>query len=138
MIIFPTLLLNEITFISCNWDQKCRISRLEFLGRGATFICRFFYVSACLRVSLDKIKFMKLPLGNSGATYLRNVTDTVETVQYSESQCTQQQYWHECRRCSWLHEGLYCIAPRPFTRFVFFFCRFKFVLWPKGKGLWLV
>ena len=38
---------------------------------------------------------MKWPLRNDGATYLRNVTDTVqtvETVQYSDSQCTQQQY----------------------------------------------
>ena len=64
---------------------------------------------------------MKLPLGNSGATYLWNVTNTVQTVQYSNSQCTQQQYWHECRRFSWLHEGVYCIAPQPFTRFVFYF-----------------
>ena len=80
--------------------------------------------SMCLRVcvfALDKIYFMKLSLGNSGATYLRNVTDTVETVQYSESQCTQQQFWHERRHCSWLHAGLYCIAPRPFTRFMFYF-----------------
>ena len=61
------------------------------------------------------------PLRYGGATYLRNVTDTVQTVQYSNSQCTQQQYWHECRRFSWLHEGVYCIAPRPFTRFVFYF-----------------
>ena len=39
---------------------------------------------------------MKWPLRNGGATYLRNVTDTVQTVQtvqYSDSQCTQQQYW---------------------------------------------
>ena len=63
---------------------------------------------------------MKRRLRNGGATYLRNVTDTVQTVQYSDSQCTQQQYWHERRRCSWLHAGLYCIAPRPFTRFVFY------------------
>ena len=35
---------------------------------------------------------MKWPLRNGGATYLRNLTDTVETVQYSDSQCTQQQY----------------------------------------------
>ena len=40
---------------------------------------------------------MKWPLRYGGATYLRNVTDTVQTVQqYSDSQCTQQQYWHEC------------------------------------------
>ena len=64
---------------------------------------------------------MKWPLRNCGATYLRGVTDTVQTVQHSDSQCTQQQYWHECRRCSWLHEGPYCIAPRHFTRFVFLF-----------------
>ena len=66
---------------------------------------------------------MKWPLRNGGATYLRNVTDTVQTVQtvqYSDSQCEQQQYWHERRRCSWLHAGLYCIAPRPFTPFVFY------------------
>ena len=35
---------------------------------------------------------MKWPLGNSGATYLRYVTDTVQTVQYSDSQCTVQVY----------------------------------------------
>ena len=64
---------------------------------------------------------MKWPLRNGGATYLRNVTDTVQTVQYSDSQCTQQQYWHEHWHCSWLHAGLYCKAPRPFTRFVFYF-----------------
>ena len=66
---------------------------------------------------------MKWPLRNSGATYLRNVTDTVQTVQYSDSQCEQQQYWHKRRRCSWLHAVLYCIAPRPFTRFVFYHFR---------------
>ena len=66
---------------------------------------------------------MKWPLRNGGATYLSNMTDTVQTVQtvqYSESQYTQQQYWHEQRQRSWLHSGLYCIAPRPFTRFVFY------------------
>ena len=68
---------------------------------------------------------MKWPLRNGGATYLRNVTDTVQTVQYSDSQCQQQQYWHERRRCSWLHAGFYCIAPRPFTRFVFYFSKFE-------------
>ena len=31
---------------------------------------------------------MKWPLRNGGATYLRDVTDTVQTVQYSDSQCT--------------------------------------------------
>ena len=31
---------------------------------------------------------MKWPLRNCGATYLRDVTDTVQTVQYSDSQCT--------------------------------------------------
>ena len=30
---------------------------------------------------------MKWPLKNCGATYLRDVTDTVQTVQYSDSQC---------------------------------------------------
>ena len=30
---------------------------------------------------------MKWPLRNGGATYLRDVTDTVQTVQYSGSQC---------------------------------------------------
>ena len=67
---------------------------------------------------------MKWPLRNGGATYLRNVTHTVQTaqtVQYSDSQCTEQQYWHEHRHCRWLGAGLYCIAPRPFTRFVFYF-----------------
>ena len=49
---------------------------------------------------------MKWPLRNGGATYLRNVTNTVQTVQYSDSQGEQQQYWHERRRCSWLHAGL--------------------------------
>ena len=64
---------------------------------------------------------MKRPLRNGGATYLKNVTDTVQTVQYSDTQRSQQQYWHERRHCSWLHAGLYCIAPQPFTRFVFYF-----------------
>ena len=31
---------------------------------------------------------MKWPLGNSGGTYLRYVTDTVQTLQYSNSQCS--------------------------------------------------
>ena len=31
---------------------------------------------------------MKWPLRNCGATYLRDVTGTVQTVQYSDSQCT--------------------------------------------------
>ena len=31
---------------------------------------------------------MKWPLGNGGASYLNDVTDTVQTVQYSDSQCT--------------------------------------------------
>ena len=35
---------------------------------------------------------MKWPLANSGATYLRYVTDTVHTVQYSDGQCTVQVY----------------------------------------------
>ena len=30
---------------------------------------------------------MKWPLRYYGATYLRSVTDTVQTVQYSDSQC---------------------------------------------------
>ena len=34
---------------------------------------------------------MKWPLRYGGTTYLRNVTDTVQAVQYSDSQCTQQQ-----------------------------------------------
>ena len=45
---------------------------------------------------------MKWPLRNGGATYLRNVTDTVQTVhtvQYSDGQCTQQQYWHVAVGC---------------------------------------
>ena len=42
---------------------------------------------------------MKWPLRNGGATYLRDVIDTVQTVQYSDSQRTQQQYWHKCRHC---------------------------------------
>ena len=35
---------------------------------------------------------MKWPLRNGGATYLRNITDTVQTVQtvqYSDSPCSQ-------------------------------------------------
>ena len=64
---------------------------------------------------------MKWLLRNGGATYLKNVTDTVQTVQYSDSQCTKQQYWHKRRRCSLLDAGLYCIALRPFTWFVFYF-----------------
>ena len=40
---------------------------------------------------------MKWLFRNGGATYLRNVTITVQTVQYSDSQCTQQQYWHKCK-----------------------------------------
>ena len=31
---------------------------------------------------------MKWPLRNGGAAYLRDVTGTVQTVQYSDSQCT--------------------------------------------------
>ena len=31
---------------------------------------------------------MKWPLRNCGTTYLRDVIDTVQTVQYSDSQCT--------------------------------------------------
>ena len=31
---------------------------------------------------------MKWPFRNSVATYLRDITDTVQTVQYSDSQCT--------------------------------------------------
>ena len=41
---------------------------------------------------------MKWPLRNGGATYLRNITNTVQTVltvQLSDRQCTQQQYWYE-------------------------------------------
>ena len=53
---------------------------------------------------------MKWPLRNGGATSLRNVTDTVQTVQtvqYSDSQCQQQQNWHERQYCSWVHAGFY-------------------------------
>ena len=35
---------------------------------------------------------MKWPLENGGATYIRDVTDTVQTVQYSDSQCTVHLY----------------------------------------------
>ena len=38
--------------------------------------------------ALDKIQFMKCPLKYGGAAYLRNITDTVQTVQYSDSRCT--------------------------------------------------
>ena len=37
---------------------------------------------------------MKWPLGNGGATYLGNVTDTVQTVSISDSQCTVQAGWY--------------------------------------------
>ena len=79
----------------------------------AAFLCVIVF-------ALDKIWLMKWALRYGGATYQKNVTDTVNTVQYSDSQYTQQQYWHERRHCSWMHAGLYCIAPRPFTRFVFY------------------
>ena len=35
---------------------------------------------------------MKWPHGNSGTTYLRYVIDTVQTLQYSDSQCTVKVY----------------------------------------------
>ena len=35
---------------------------------------------------------MKWLLGNCGATYLIYITDTVQTVQYSDSQCTVHVY----------------------------------------------
>ena len=35
---------------------------------------------------------MKWTLENCGATYLRDITDTVWTVQYSDSQCKVQVY----------------------------------------------
>ena len=50
-----------------------------------------------------------------------DAVQTVQTVQYRDSQCTQQQYRHERGRCSWLHAGLFCIAQQPFTQFVFHF-----------------
>ena len=37
---------------------------------------------------------MKWPIGNDGATYLRDVTDTVQTVEYNDSQCTVHVYTH--------------------------------------------
>ena len=37
---------------------------------------------------------MKWPLGNGGATYLGNVTDTVQTVSISDTQCTVQAGWY--------------------------------------------
>ena len=40
----------------------------------------------------QELYFIKWPLGNSGTTYLRYVTDTVQTVQYSDSQCAVQVY----------------------------------------------
>ena len=64
---------------------------------------------------------MKWPPRNGGATYLRHVTDIVQAVQYSDNR----------RRCSWLHAGLYCIAPRPFTQSVFYFFNVLF-LWLQG------
>ena len=67
---------------------------------------------------------MKWPQRYGGATYPRNITDTVQTVQYSDGQCTHQQYWHERQRCSWLHRGLQYIAPQPLTRFVFYLSYF--------------
>ena len=37
---------------------------------------------------------MKWPHGNSGATYLRYVIDTVQTLQYSDSQCVHSKGVH--------------------------------------------
>ena len=82
-------------------------------------LCESVYVCVCHRQNLVHEMAAQIWL-RSAAYLIRNVTDTVQTVQYSDSQCTQQQYWHECRHCSWLHAGLYYIAPRPLTRFVFF------------------
>ena len=96
-------------------------------GRGATFICHFF----CLRVYRRQTLVHEWPLRNGIATFLRTITDTIQTaqtVQYSDSQCTQQQYWYERQRCSWLHAGLFCIAPGPFTRFVFYYTRLGIAL----------
>ena len=38
--------------------------------------------------ALHKIQFMKWPLRNSGATYPRDITNIVQSVHYSDSQCT--------------------------------------------------
>ena len=35
---------------------------------------------------------MKWSLGNSGATYLRDIADTLKTVQFGDSQCTVNVY----------------------------------------------
>ena len=56
--IFLSFLCNFVVYLSAFIDeQSCQICFYKFycqtqifLGRGATFICRFFYVFACLRV----------------------------------------------------------------------------------------
>ena len=77
----------------------------------------------CVAVFAVDKKFMKWPFRNVGATYLRDATYTVQTVLYSDSQCTvyTAKYWHERRHCSWCYAELYCIAPWPFTVRVFLF-----------------
>ena len=68
---------------------------------------------------------MKWPLRNGGATYLRNVTDTVLTV------CTYILYntvtvsVHSNNICTSVDVAVGCIAPQPFTCFVFFYCDIK-------------
>ena len=73
----------RLTFLPISLDLM-QIFQSDFLGRSVTFICRFF----CHRVCLTQNLVHEKPLRNSGATYLRDVTDTVQTVQYSDSQCT--------------------------------------------------
>ena len=90
------------------------VTDIQILGRGGTFICRFFYVFACLRVCPRQNLVHEIPLGNSGATYLGNVTDTVQSV-YTATILAQVSTLQlvACRAL------LHCIAPRPFTRYVF-------------------
>ena len=66
---------------------------------------------------------MKLPViyGMGGATYLRNIVDTVQTVQYSESQCMYSTHSKNIGMSVDVTVG--CMqgsAPRPLTRFVFY------------------
>ena len=69
----------QFSLIFC-WDC-CGVLHFVVWPSYATFSVWVF--------AIDKIYFIKRPLRNGGATYLRNVTDTVQTVQHSDRQCTQ-------------------------------------------------
>ena len=89
-----------------------------FLGRGATFIWRFFYPRVCVTQNL--VHEMATKIWWRYLSRKRHWYCTDCTIQW---QCTQEQYWHLCWLCRWLHAGLYCIAPQPFTRFMFLCCQ---------------